>query len=112
VKVTIDNVEYPALPVGQWSYDDADHVKRVTGLSVGQIPIGILQGDAMAFLAFAVVGFRRIHPDRDPLELRSKPIDLIVVNLEDEPEEATADSPPAADAGRKRGAAKASRRKT
>jgi hypothetical protein len=83
MKVTIDGHEFPAVPVSQWSYEEADEVKRVTGCTVGQIPIGVLQGDAMASLAFAVVGFLRTRPGEDPAQLRNKPIDSILVDFSD-----------------------------
>jgi hypothetical protein len=84
VKITIDGTEYAPVLLGEWTYDEADMVKRVTGLTVGQVHLGILQGDALANLAFAVVAYQRQHPGSDPAELREKGIDEIVVDYRDE----------------------------
>lgn len=86
MKVTIKGDEFPAVPLGQWTYAEADEVKRVTGLTVGQVQVGYLQGDAGAVLAFAVVGFMRSSATDDPLVLRDMEIDAIVVDLRDQDE--------------------------
>jgi hypothetical protein len=81
MKITIDGDEYPFVKIANWTYFEAATVKRVAELTVGQVQLGVLRGDAMASFAFAVVGFMRQHPDRDPAELREKEIDEIVVDF-------------------------------
>jgi hypothetical protein len=109
VKVTIDGAEYPAVRIGEWTYDEAAHVRRVTGLTVGQVAANVPLGDAMASLAFAVVGFIRMHVDRDPIELRSKPIDAVTVDFRDSDADEGEGPPAEGDAAAEEPAAKRSR---
>jgi hypothetical protein len=104
VKITIrdpetgDEIEYPPVPMGQWTYDDADEVKRVCKLTVGQVAFGELTGDVMADLAYAVVAYRHSAAAGDPLELRRGTLDNIVVDrkaigLGEEPDAEPEDGP-------------------
>lgn len=96
MKVRIDGDEYETAPPGDWSFDEARTVKRLTGLRAGEVFLELLEGDALASLALAIVGHMRAKPGIEPGYLLELQIQKIVVDFGgDKPEEAAAGGPPA-----------------
>jgi hypothetical protein len=72
VKVTIDGEEFRGVPVGSWTYFEADEVKRITRLTVGEIPGEYARGDAGALFAIALAAWVRAGKPADELAARRR----------------------------------------
>ena len=131
-KVVFMGRTYPLVGQGEWSYDDAEMAQRVSGLTVGQMALGILANDIRVAKAFAAVSLSRagVHIDAedgakvavDIDNLGSYTMDQLIVDFTGDvpdPEEEPADDPPAgaaagdeADAAATEGTSSRSRRRT
>lgn len=103
MKLTIDGKEFPSVNVRDWTFREADAVKRLTGLRAGEILPEVLRGDAMASLSFAIVGFMREKPGETPDHLLDLASGIVELDFTDG-EEAGDGGPPADAAPGRRGA--------
>jgi hypothetical protein len=103
VKVIINELEYPLVWPGDWTFREAGTVHRLTSIAgqpllPGDVFVGLLKQDPFACLAMAVVGHMREKQDVPPDFLLDLEITRVVVDLGDEEETDT--GPPAGRGGR------------
>ena len=110
MKLTIDGREYSMVRVGDWTFEEASIVKRLTGLRAGEVLTAALSGDPDAELAFAAVGYLRAG--KDPDELRQAKLDDVLVDYTDKKQENDPSPQPEGGAGKPKPRAARSRRKT
>lgn len=106
MKVTITtNGQERTYPVDlDFTFEEADAMKEVAKIRVGEMYAELMRGDVMATLALAIVARMRAEPGFDPWSMRKDKIDAIVVDLteDDEGPPAGAGERPAGASGAKR----------